>query len=260
MEQGIKFTDVTEMAGEEISAEQLQRMLDRYGWAVDYCKDKDVIEVACGSGQGLGYLARHAKSVIGGDISDDVLVPARAHYGDTVQIDTIDAMKLPYADASADTILMFEALYYVPDAKKFFAEAARILRPGGHLLIVSANRDLYDFNPSPYSHVYYSLSALNDLLPEYGFEIVETAGGTPLAKVSLKQKILRPVKRIVVSLGLMPKTMAGKKLLKRLVFGQMVKMPVELTPAMGTPIKPDPVPANEPCMDYKVIYLAARKK
>lgn len=260
MSEAIKFTDVTEMAGDEISGEQLQRMLDRYDWASQYCDGKDVVEVACGSGQGLGYLARHAKSVIGGDISDDVLAPARAYYGSDIKIDTIDAMSLPYADNSADTVLMFEALYYVPDAAKFFEEAARILRPGGHLLIVSANRDLYDFNPSPYSHVYYSLQMLNDALPKYGFEIVETAGGTPLDKVSLKQKILRPVKRVVVSLGLMPKTMAGKKLLKRLVFGEMVKMPVELTPDMGTAVKPDPVPADKPCMTYKVIYAAARLK
>lgn len=260
MSEAVKYTDVTEMAGEEISAEQLQRMIDRYGWAAAYCLDKDIVEVACGSGQGLGYLARGAKSVKGGDISNDVLAPARAYYGSDIRIDTLDAMNLPYADGSADVVLMFEALYYVPEAGKFFAEAARILRPGGHLLVVSANRDLYDFNPSPYSHTYYSASMLSEALPRYGFEIAETAGGTPLAKVSLKQKILRPVKRVVVSMGLMPTTMTGKKLLKRLVFGEMVRMPVELTPDMGTPVKPDPVAADRPCMDYKVIFVAARKK
>lgn len=51
------FLDVTELRGSAISAEQLDRLINRYTWAATYCQGKDVIEVACGAGPGLGLLA-----------------------------------------------------------------------------------------------------------------------------------------------------------------------------------------------------------
>lgn len=255
----VAYKDVTEMTGEEISGEQLQRMCNRYYWAGEYATDKDAIEVGCGAGAGLGYLASRARSVQACDIADDVLAPPRAHYGSRIRIDTADAMKLPYADNSADVMLLFEAIYYVPDANAFMTEAKRVLRSGGILLIATANKDLFDFNPSPYSHVYYGVVELAALMNKHGFEVVETAGGTPLASVSMRQRVLRPVKKIVVSLGLMPKTMAGKKLLKKLVFGTMVAAPAELGANTCPYEKPQAIPATEPNRSYKVIFCAGKK-
>ena len=255
-----KYVDVTEIAGDEISNEQLERMCDRYYWAKAYCEGKDVIEGGCGTGPGLGYLKAFSKSLKGFDVSEEVLAAPRQHYGDRVEILTADAMNMPFPDNSADTILLYEALYYVPEAEKFLIDAARVLRPGGHLLIVTANKDLYDFNPSPHSHRYLGTVELKNELEAKGYEIVEMAGGTPLEKLSMKQRVLRPVKKIVVNLGLMPKTMAGKKLLKRLVFGKMVQMPAEITADMCEYTKPSPIKADEPNQSHKVIYCAARLK
>jgi ubiquinone/menaquinone biosynthesis C-methylase UbiE len=254
------FVDVTEIAGDEISQEQLERMCDRYYWAKQYCDGKDVIEMGCGTGQGLGYLHSISKTFKASDVSDEVLEQPREHYGDRVEIITADAMAMPFEDNSADAILLYEALYYVPDAQKFFAEAQRVLRPNGHLLIVTANKDLYDFNPSPHSHKYLGTAELTNELGALGFEITEMAGGTPLEKLSMKQRILRPVKQIVVKLGLMPKTMAGKKLLKRLVFGQMVEMPAEITADMCDYTAPKPIDKDTACTTHKVIYCAAKLK
>ena len=47
------FTQVTELAGQMISEEQLLRMLNRYQWASAYVDGKDVLELACGAGQGF---------------------------------------------------------------------------------------------------------------------------------------------------------------------------------------------------------------
>ena len=52
---------------------------NRYYWAGEYCRDKDVVEAACGSGQGLGYLAGIARSLEAGDYSDEILSIARRH-------------------------------------------------------------------------------------------------------------------------------------------------------------------------------------
>lgn len=253
------YKNVTEMTGEEVSAEQVQRMCNRYYWAGEYADNKDVIELACGAGNGLGYLAARARSVQASDIADEVLNAPRAHYGSRIRIDTADVSKLPYGDASADVVLLFEAIYYIQHVDSFMAEAKRVLRPDGVLLIATANKDLYDFNPSPFSYTYFGAADLNDLMRKHGFEVVEMAGGTPLSSVSLRQKVLRPIKKIVVSMGLMPKTMAGKKFLKKLVFGQMVPLPAEIAATTCPYEKPQPIAADQPNTGYKVLYCAAKK-
>ncbi|MCB1538067.1 MAG: class I SAM-dependent methyltransferase [Rhodospirillales bacterium] len=254
------YKDVTEMSGDEISAEQLQRLCNRYYWAGEYAREKDVVEVACGTGAGLGYLQAVARSVQACDVAEEVLGAPRAHYGSRIRIDTADAVKLPYGDHSADVVLMFEAIYYLPDAAAFLREARRVLRPEGMVLIASANKDLYDFNPSPFSHAYYGAADFAALAESAGFTVAELAGGTPLKRVSLRQRVLRPVKRIVVHLGLMPKTTAGKKWMKRLVFGQMVRLPDEIGASTCPYEKPQPISGEGPNREYKVLFCAMRKK
>ena len=152
-----QFLSVTEIAGDEISLEQLERLCNRYYWAGEFCQAHDVLEVACGSGSGLNYLAKQARSLKAGDYSPEVLARAAAEVGAASELRIFDAQEVPYADASFDVVILFEALYYVPSAERFVAEAARVLRSGGVLLLTSANKDLYDFNPSPHSFVYYGV-------------------------------------------------------------------------------------------------------
>jgi hypothetical protein len=59
----VDFSQVTEIPGDKASGEQLQRLFSRYHFAKQYCESKDVLELACGSGQGLGYIARSASSI-----------------------------------------------------------------------------------------------------------------------------------------------------------------------------------------------------
>lgn len=251
------FTDVTEMAGEEISSEQLERLVNRYHWATSYVQGKDIIEVACGTGPGLGHLDACAKSLRAGDFSQAMVDQTKNHYGERMEVLQFDAQDMPLEDNSADVILIFEALYYIPSAEKFVAECKRVLRPDGVLLISNANRDLFDFNPSPHSFVYHGVREMAELLETEGFS-AEFWGSTPLAKVGLKQQILRPIKKFVISAGLMPKSMAGKRLLKRLVFGNPMPMPAEITTNMTEAETPVSIPADKPNRDFKVIYCAAR--
>ncbi len=58
------YLDVTEVSGEEVTQEQVDRICQRYYWAAEYCREKDVVELACGTGQGLGYLVAFARSFI----------------------------------------------------------------------------------------------------------------------------------------------------------------------------------------------------
>lgn len=250
------YLDVTEVAGEPISAEQLERLRHRYVWALRYCRDRGVVECACGTGPGLGILMRAAASLHAGDVSAAMVERARAHYRSRVTIDGFDAQSLPFAAASKDVVILFEAIYYLPDAGRFVAECRRVLRPGGRVLIATANKDLPDFNPSPYSHRYYGSRELAELFGAAGFE-VELFGHMSVDRLSLRQRALRPVKQAMVRLGLMPRTMRGKRLLKRLVFGRSVPMPAELGGSGLEVSAPEPLDPSLPDTSHKVIYAVA---
>ena len=85
----IDYTTVTEMSGEYVSVEQIERLCNRYYWAGNYCKGKDIVEVACGTGQGLGYLSTLANSIQGGDCSKEILEKAHVHYEERIFFEAI---------------------------------------------------------------------------------------------------------------------------------------------------------------------------
>lgn len=254
----IDYSQVTEIAGDEVSREQVDRLCRRYYWAGGYCRDKDILEVACGTGQGLGYLAGMARSIRAGDISPVLVGRARQHYGERVDIAEMDALALPFAEASLDVVILFEAIYYLPDAARFAREAHRVLRQGGCLLIATANPDLYDFNPSPHSVRYFGVAALGELLEPAGFQC-EFCGDTPVDELSMRQRVLRPVKRMAVRMNLIPATMAAKKVLKRLIFGELVPMPAEIDAGTAPAVPCTRLMAGVPDRRHKVLFCAARK-
>ena len=251
------FTTVTELSGDEVTEEQVNRIANRYMWAARYCEGKDILEVACGTGQGLGLLASVGRSLHAGDISPELAAMAEAHYKGRIKVSRMDAQNLPFGDACLDVVILFEAIYYLPEAELFVAECARVLRPGGTVLISTANKDLFDFNPSPYSHRYFGVVELGQLFGARGFSC-EFFGATPVTAVSFRQRLLRPIKAIIIRLDLMPKTMAGKKLLKRLAFGGLVAMPAEVTASTAPYEAPDTIPAGVPNQLHKVILSAAK--
>lgn len=252
------FLDVTETAGDEVSREQVERCARRYAWALPFCEGKDVLEVACGTGPGLGLLLSRAKSVRAGDISNAMVSRVRSHYGDRVNVAEMDAQALPFPAESLDVIIIFEALYYVPRPSRFSSEALRVLRPGGVVLISNANKDLFDFNPSPYSHEYHGVADFANLFPHNHFRL-SFWGDTTIDTLSSRQKLLRPIKKAVISLGVMPRTMAGKKFIKRLVFGELVPFPAELQADAIRASDLTPLCPGIPDRRHKVILCAARK-
>jgi ubiquinone/menaquinone biosynthesis C-methylase UbiE len=255
----VDYKDVTELSGEEISQEQLQRICNRYYWAGSYCQGKDTLEVACGTGPGLGYLSRISQRLVAGDISEEILSIARLHYEERVEIQQFDASSMPFPNQSFDVVLIFEAIYYLPNVEQFMKECRRILRPAGILLIVTANKDLYDFNPSPYSYGYYGVLELERLLSAHNFEAI-FYGSTSVKTTSFKQKIFRPMKKIASALNLIPQTMKRKSCLKRLVFGKLVPMPYEIDSSTRNYEPPVSLVSDHPDRVHKVIFCAAHMK
>jgi SAM-dependent methyltransferase len=99
------------------------------------------LDAACGTGRFARILADLGHTVIGVDGSPDMLKLARERVpeGD-FQLGSVD--RLPLADRSVDVVVCALALVHVSDLGPVFAEFARVLRPGGALLISDVHREL----------------------------------------------------------------------------------------------------------------------
>lgn len=253
------YTAVTEVAGDIVSREQIQRTYTRYNFARQYCRGKDILELGCGSGQGLGFLEKAAKKVVGGDYSTPLLRMTQGYYKSRVPLIQLDAQVLPIKDQSFDVIILFETIYYLKDPELFVKECMRALRPGGTLIMCNPNKNLPDFNPSPYSYHYFSPPDFMELLKPFDLQ-VECFGDCKVDYSHPKQRLLYFIKKTMVLLDLMPKTMAGKKLLKRIVFGKLVPLPSELTEQGAAYPLPCPIDGSNPDLCHKVIFAVAQKK
>ena len=68
-----RFDHLTETAGTPASREGLDMLYTRYDYVRTLAAGKRVLELACGSGQGLGLIAKSAKWTVGGDIDSTLL-------------------------------------------------------------------------------------------------------------------------------------------------------------------------------------------
>jgi SAM-dependent methyltransferase len=218
----VDYTTVTETWGLPASPEQLAMQYHRYRVAADLCKGRDVLEVGCGSGMGLPYLAQHARRVIGGDYTMALLREARAQLPEADLV-RMDAEHLPIADRALDVVLMLEMIYYVRDQAAAFAECRRVLRAGGSLMVCVPNPDRPDFNPSPFSTHYPDASSLTRLFEDHGFE-VKIFGAFPVEAESSRDRLLAPVRHFAVRYRLIPNSMRAKALVKRVLYGPLPKL------------------------------------
>ena len=96
------------------------------------------LEVATGTGRNLPYYGTHiALTAI--DLSEGMLALARqraAVLGREVDFHVADAQALPFDEGSFDTVLATLALCSIPDDSAGVAEMARVLEPGGRLVLL----------------------------------------------------------------------------------------------------------------------------
>lgn len=250
------YTSVTELPGSGATREQLSMLYTRYRLAAEHAAGKEVLEVACGPGIGLGYLARTARIVVGGDYDETMLGQARAHYGRRVYLVRLDAHALPFAARTFDVVLLYEALYYLSAPERFLREARRLLRAGGTLLISTVNRLWDGFNPSPYTFRYFSAPELLALLLQEGFA-ARLYAGFPAHARGGRDRVLAAARRAAVAFHLIPPGMKGKTVLKRLVYGRLQPLPPEATDEMAPEAPLAPVPEGDAADGFKVLYAVA---
>ena len=99
-----------------------------------------ILDVACGRGRSSYHLAQAHP---GTDVTGVDLLPANVAVASTLYANTRglayevgDAQRLRFAPGSFDKVFCLEAAFHFPDRGRFLAEAARVLRPGGRLVVV----------------------------------------------------------------------------------------------------------------------------
>lgn len=104
-------------------------------WAIlDGLPAGQVLDAACGTGRHCARLAARGHSVIGVDASADMLSRARINVSG-VDFREGDLEALPVDDGAVDVVVCALALAHLTDLAPVYAEFARVLRAGGHLVV-----------------------------------------------------------------------------------------------------------------------------
>jgi len=103
-----------------------------------------LLDAGTGTGRMLELLAPYIQSGVGVDVSPEMLAIARDRLAQAhiqhCQVRLCDVFRLPFADGTPthgfDAALFHQVLHYLDDPQAAIAEAARVIKPGGRILIV----------------------------------------------------------------------------------------------------------------------------
>ena len=129
--------------------------LARYRFAARFAEGRQVLDAGCGSGYGTAELANAAR-VVAMDISGEATAHARLTFSRSGAHFLQGACEsLPFADASFDLVVAFEVIEHLERWREMLAEARRVLRPSGVLLVSTPNKAFYaesraEAGPNPY--------------------------------------------------------------------------------------------------------------
>jgi len=124
--------------------------LHRYFLARQFCRGKDVLDIASGEGYGSAIMAQAAKTVIGVDIDPISVEFGAANFvKPNLSFKVGSAIAIPCADHSLDVVVSFETLEHIYEHDAFMTEIKRVLRPGGLLIISTPDSDYYSHPSQP---------------------------------------------------------------------------------------------------------------
>jgi len=159
---------------------------ERYSFCLPFVQGKRVLDVPCGNGWGTAMLAG-AASLTGIDSDAEAIRYAGAHFPG---IDFLDGRMeaLPLASSGFDVVVCLEGLehLYLSDAALFLAEARRVLRPNGRIIVtVPLLREGGRHSGNPYHCYEFTQAGLRNLMEQHfetiSLEALESGEG-PVAR------------------------------------------------------------------------------
>jgi SAM-dependent methyltransferase len=120
----------------------------------------DVLDIGCGNKPYLSYFDGLASSYTGCDV-----MQSNEHKVDVLCL----ATHIPLADATKDTVFSTQVIEHVADHRALLAEAFRILRPGGHLIL--SGPMCWEHHEVPFDFFRFTRYGLDHLLVTAGFTV-----------------------------------------------------------------------------------------
>ena len=149
--------------------------------------DWTVGDLGCGTGQVSAALAPFVKHVVAVDASAAMLQAAKKRLREFENIDLRrgDLEALPIDDARLDAATVMLVLHHVPDPGRALTEVARVLKPGGRLIVVDMLPHDRESYRQQMGHVWlgFSEEQTGRLFDESGFENVRIVALPSDAKV-----------------------------------------------------------------------------
>lgn len=144
-----------------------------------HCRDAVVLEAGCGEGYGADRLTAAARRVVALDYDATTIAHVAARYP-SVSAVRGNLAGLPLADGCLDVVANLQVIEHLWDQPGFLAECARVLRPGGLLLLSTPNRITFspgrDTPLNPFHTRELDPTELHELLTDAGFAVVEMLG------------------------------------------------------------------------------------
>jgi ArsR family transcriptional regulator len=151
-----------------------------------------LLDIGTGTGRVLELLAPRVRLGLGVDASKHMLALARSRLSGPefthCAVRQADMYRLPLADASFDSVVLQMVLHHAEEPKDVIAEAARVLAPGGRLLIIDLAEHGHADLTEKLAHRWpgFSDAAISALLDTDGLQAaspvaIDTPAGAPLA-------------------------------------------------------------------------------
>jgi len=135
----------------------------------------DVLDIACGDGVLSELMTAQARSITGVDISPTLIAAARERLKGDAHVTLIEAdmHALPLEPGRFDHVFLMHALAYTRRPQDALREAARVLRPGGRLVVSALNAHTHKATMQAYDHVNLGIApaALRKLIEQAGLSV-----------------------------------------------------------------------------------------